>query len=68
MLTVLAVAAEEVDPDGWLRLEVTFQDTRHAKWAVWQLAANAEVLAPQSLRTTLHTRATTIATRYAPPS
>ncbi|MFD3405883.1 helix-turn-helix transcriptional regulator [Kribbella sp. NPDC058693] len=67
MLTVLAVTADEVDPDGWLRLEVTFQDTRHAEWALWQLATNA-VLAPQSLRTTLHTRATTIATRYAPPS
>ncbi|WP_371403621.1 WYL domain-containing protein [Kribbella sp. NBC_00662] len=66
--TALAVTTEQVDPDGSLRLEVTFQDTRHAEWALWQLATNAEVLAPDSLRTTLHTRATTIATRYTPTS
>ncbi|WP_432878149.1 helix-turn-helix transcriptional regulator [Kribbella sp. CA-245084] len=68
MATALAVTTEQADPDGWLRLEVTFQDSRHAEWALWQLATNAEVLAPQSLRATLHTRATKIATRYAPSS
>ncbi|MER7248801.1 WYL domain-containing protein [Kribbella sp. NPDC000426] len=68
MATALAVTTEETDPDGWLRLEVAFQDTRHAEWALWQLSTNAEVLAPQSLRTTLHTRATRLATHYAPPS
>ncbi|SNT37493.1 Predicted DNA-binding transcriptional regulator YafY, contains an HTH and WYL domains [Asanoa hainanensis] len=65
--TALAVLAEETDADGRLRLEVTFQDARHAEWALWQLAAHAEVLAPQWLRTALHDRATAIATRYAAP-
>ncbi|NNH68482.1 WYL domain-containing protein [Nocardia uniformis] len=62
--TVLAVRAEATDADGWLRLEVTFQDPRHAEWALWQLATNAEALAPQWLRTSLHSRAAAIATRY----
>jgi predicted DNA-binding transcriptional regulator YafY len=62
--TALAVLAEETDENGWLRLEVTFQDSRHAEWALWQLATNAEALAPQWLRTSLHDRATAIATRY----
>ncbi|MEV5895801.1 helix-turn-helix transcriptional regulator [Nonomuraea fuscirosea] len=66
--TALAVLAEETEPDGWLRLEVTFQDPRHAEWALWQLSASAEALSPQWLRDSLHTRATTIATRYEPPS
>ncbi|WP_067834744.1 helix-turn-helix transcriptional regulator [Nocardia lijiangensis] len=62
--TVLAVCAEETDADGWLRLEVTFQDPRHAEWALWQLATNAEALAPQWLRTSLRDRAAAIATCY----
>ncbi|MGK8487534.1 helix-turn-helix transcriptional regulator [Nocardia asiatica] len=66
--TALAVSAEETDTDGWLRLKVTFQDPRHAEWALWQLATNAEALAPQWLRTTLHNRAAEIAACYAKPS
>ncbi len=62
--TALAVLAEESDSDGWLRLEVTFQDPRHAEWALWQLATNAEALAPQWLRDSLRDRAAAIATRY----
>src|SRR6201991_5063633 len=62
--TALAVRAEEADSDGWLRLEVTFQDSRHAEWALWQLSTNAEALAPQWLRTALRNRASAIATRY----
>jgi predicted DNA-binding transcriptional regulator YafY len=62
--TALAVLAEETDPDGWLRLEVTFQDSRHAEWALWQLATNAEALTPQWLRTSLRDRAAAVATRY----
>jgi predicted DNA-binding transcriptional regulator YafY len=62
--TALAVRAEEPDADGWLRLEVTFQDSRHAEWALWQLSMDAEALAPQSLRTSLRNRAAAIATRY----
>ncbi|MGW6058083.1 helix-turn-helix transcriptional regulator [Streptomyces sp. NPDC055189] len=63
--TALAVRAEEPSADGWLRLEVTFQDSRHAEWALWQLGTDAEALTPQSLRTSLHHRATAIAARYA---
>ncbi|WP_405467904.1 helix-turn-helix transcriptional regulator [Streptomyces canus] len=62
--TAVAVRAEEPDADSWLRLEVTFQDLRHAEWALWQLSTDAEALAPQSLRTSLHNRAAAIATRY----
>ncbi|GAA4186517.1 YafY family protein [Streptosporangium oxazolinicum] len=66
--TALAVHSEEADPDGRLRMEVTFQDPRHAEWALWQLSTNAEALTPQWLRDSLHNRATTIATRYGTPS
>src|SRR5690606_15974069 len=48
--TALAVLAEETGPDGLLRLEVTFQDARHAEWALWQLATDAEALTPRWLR------------------
>ncbi|WP_327008721.1 WYL domain-containing protein [Dactylosporangium sp. NBC_01737] len=65
--TALAVLAEESDADGRLRLEVTFQDARHAEWALWQLSTNAEALAPQWLRTALHHRATAVAARYEAP-
>ncbi|WP_067469574.1 helix-turn-helix transcriptional regulator [Actinomadura macra] len=63
--TALAVRTEEADPDGWSRLEVDFQDSRHAEWALWQLATNAEALAPQWLRTSLRDRASAIAACYA---
>ncbi|MEV6998463.1 WYL domain-containing protein [Streptomyces sp. NPDC093982] len=66
--TALAVRAEEPDADGWLRLKLTFQDSRHAEWALWQLATDAEALTPQSLRTSLRNRAEAIATRYGAPS
>ncbi|MEU5972910.1 helix-turn-helix transcriptional regulator [Streptomyces globisporus] len=62
--TVRAVRAEGLEADGWSRLEVTFQDARHAEWAVWQLGTDAEALSPQSLRTALRDRAATIVARY----
>src|SRR4051812_24537632 len=65
--TALAVRAEEADTDGWLRLGGTFQDPRHAEWALWQLATSAEALAPQWLRDSLRNRAAAIATRYGVP-
>ncbi|WP_277213236.1 helix-turn-helix transcriptional regulator [Isoptericola croceus] len=66
--TALAVRAEGPDADGLLRLEVTFQDARHAEWALWQLGTDAEVLAPQSLRAALRDRAVAMADTYlAPP-
>ncbi|MFS8104294.1 WYL domain-containing protein [Lentzea alba] len=61
---VVAVRAEQPDADGWLRLEVAFQDSRHAGWALWQLGVDAEVLAPQSLREFLYNRAAVIVERY----
>ncbi|MFG2291830.1 helix-turn-helix transcriptional regulator [Streptomyces sp. NPDC048603] len=61
----VAVRAEEPEADGRLRLEVTFQDSRHAEWALWQLGTDVEALAPRSLRTALRERALAIATRYA---
>ncbi|GAA4977088.1 helix-turn-helix transcriptional regulator [Kineococcus glutinatus] len=66
--TVLAVRAEDPDADGWLRLEVTFQDLRHAVWALWRLAADAEALAPPSLRTVLRDRTAALAARYGVPA
>lgn len=62
--TALAVHSEEADHDGVLRLEVTFQDSRHAEWAMWQLATDAEVLTPPWLRTSLRKRAAALATCY----
>ncbi|TDD14983.1 WYL domain-containing protein [Actinomadura sp. KC06] len=65
--TALAVLTEETDADGWLRMEVTFQDPRHAEWALWQLAMSAEALAPQWLRIALRDRASAIVARYEAP-
>ncbi|MFI6510508.1 helix-turn-helix transcriptional regulator [Streptosporangium sp. NPDC050855] len=66
--TALAVLAEETESDGRLRLEVTFQDARHAEWALWRLTTSAEALAPQWLRDSLRDRAAAIAACYeAPP-
>ncbi|UBU08582.1 helix-turn-helix transcriptional regulator [Nonomuraea gerenzanensis] len=66
--TALAVRSEETDADGLLRLEVAFQDARHAKWALWQLGLDAEALAPQWLRAYLRDRAAALAARYEVPS
>jgi predicted DNA-binding transcriptional regulator YafY len=62
--TALTVRTGEPGEDGWLTAEATFQDPWHAEWALWQLATNAEALAPQWLRTTLRDRAAAIVTRY----
>ncbi|MER6669850.1 WYL domain-containing protein [Amycolatopsis japonica] len=62
--TALAVLAEGTDEDGRLRLEVTFQDARHAEWALWNLAADAEALAPPWLRDSLRDRAAALTARY----
>jgi predicted DNA-binding transcriptional regulator YafY len=61
--TALAVLAEETD-DGWLRMEVAFQDARHAEWALWQLSTSAEALEPQWLRAAVRDRAAAVADRY----
>ncbi|MFC9270409.1 helix-turn-helix transcriptional regulator [Streptomyces zhihengii] len=62
--TALAVRARTPDADGRLRLEATFQDMRHAEWALWQFGTDAEALAPRALRASLHERATAMAARY----
>ncbi|MBO4165360.1 MULTISPECIES: helix-turn-helix transcriptional regulator [Micromonospora] len=64
LASAVAVRAEEPDTDGWLRLNVTFENLRHAIWAVWQLGADAEALSPPSLRAALGCRAATIAGLY----
>ncbi len=62
--TALAVRAETPEADGWLRLEVTFQDSWHAEWALWQLGTGAEALAPPSLRASLRSRTAALVTCY----
>ena len=62
--TALSVRREGAGPDGRLRLELAFQDARHAGWALWQLGPDGEVLAPQELRDSLRARAATMAAAY----
>ena len=63
-----AVHAEaDADADGRTQLDVSFQDLRHAEWAVWRLGVDAEVVAPAMLRTVLRDRAATLAARYETP-
>ncbi|MDI9901018.1 WYL domain-containing protein [Rhodococcus sp. IEGM 1409] len=62
--TALGVHTESAGDDGWLRMEVTFQDSRHAEWALWQLGVDAEALTPQSLRIALSSRAAAVAESY----
>jgi predicted DNA-binding transcriptional regulator YafY len=64
LTSAVAVRAEEPGADGRLHLEVTFQDLRHAVWALWQLDPDAEALTPPSLRAALLDRAATIVARY----
>jgi predicted DNA-binding transcriptional regulator YafY len=64
--SAVAVRAEQPGPDGWPRLEVTYQDSWHAEWALWQLGMHAEALAPDSLRAALHARAAALTDRYTP--
>jgi len=63
--TALAILSESTDDDGWLRLEATFQDLRHASWALWQLEADAEAIAPEQLRAALLSKARGLAELYA---
>ena len=65
--TALAARNDGADADGRVRLELTFQDRRHAEWALWQHAPDAETVGPPWLRAALHRRAAAIAARHAPP-
>lgn len=62
--SAVAVRTAELEADGRLRLEVTFQDLRHAEWALWQLGTDAEALTPGALRASLRNRAAAMAVRY----
>ena len=62
--TARALRAEESEPDDWIRLVVAFDDLRHAVWAVWRLEADAEVLAPESVRDAISARAEALTARY----
>lgn len=64
--TARAVRAEQPQPDGWVRLDVTFEDLRHAVWAVWQLGTDVEVIAPESAREAIALRATALLDLYQP--
>lgn len=64
LTTALGVRAETPEADGWARLDLTFEDQRHAVWALWQLGVDAEALAPDALRAALRDRAAQLAARY----
>ncbi|WP_226355052.1 YafY family protein [Pseudonocardia sp. ICBG601] len=66
--TAVTVHTETVDDGGSLRLDVDFQDRRHAEWALWQLGGAGEALDPPWLRDALHDRARALAERYARPA
>ncbi|MFZ2529202.1 MAG: WYL domain-containing protein [Rhodococcus sp. (in: high G+C Gram-positive bacteria)] len=62
--TALTVGAEDTELDGRLRLELIFQDARHAEWALWELGTEGEIVAPQWLRVCLRDRAAAIAAHH----
>lgn len=64
LATALAVRVTDTDT-GWPRMDLTFHDSRHARWALWQLGEDAEALSPKWLRDELRHRALATAARYA---
>ena len=64
LVNARAVLAEMAESNGRIRFEVTFEDLRHAHWAIWQLDTAAEVLSPEELRTSLRERAEALFNRY----
>ncbi|MGO1264486.1 helix-turn-helix transcriptional regulator [Brevibacterium aurantiacum] len=68
LTNVRAVLAEMPEPDGWIRLEVTYEDLRHARWAIWQLDTAAEALSPEELRTSIREHAEELLGRYSDSS
>ncbi|WP_369053222.1 helix-turn-helix transcriptional regulator [Kineococcus terrestris] len=62
--TARAVRAEEPEADGWVRMDLSFEDLRHALWAVWRLGTDAEAVAPDALRAAVRDRAASLLDRY----
>ncbi|WP_433276455.1 helix-turn-helix transcriptional regulator [Pseudonocardia xinjiangensis] len=62
--SVRQVIAEQVDGDGWLRLELEFTGLDHALGAVWALGPDAEAIEPPQLRAAVVERAAATAARY----
>ncbi|KGN37114.1 helix-turn-helix transcriptional regulator [Knoellia subterranea] len=62
--TAVAMHDERVEGDGWVRATATFQDERHAIWALWQLGVGAEVLDRPELRAAVRDRAAAVLAHY----
>ncbi|KGN31335.1 DeoR family transcriptional regulator [Knoellia sinensis KCTC 19936] len=62
--TVVALHDETVEPGGWVRVAVAFQDFRHAVWALWQLGVGAEVVDHPELRAAVRDRAAAVLAHY----
>lgn len=52
------------DGNGWCRAEVEFGGSSHAGAVMWQLAGDAELLAPSALRDEIRARALTLSARH----
>lgn len=66
--TAVTIVSERgvVDEAGaeQIHMIMTFQDRRHAVWALWMLGGDAEALSPDWLRTELRDRAQSLKTSY----
>lgn len=59
-----AVTSERAASGGRTRLDLEFEDLRHAVWAVWPFGTDAYVLAPPTLRAAISDRAAELAAAY----
>ena len=55
--TVLAMAGDGADAEGWLAVELTFADRAHAVGVLWSLDPDVRVAEPEDLRAQLADRA-----------
>lgn len=60
-------SGDPADAGPWVRATLRFADNRHARLAVWTVAPEAEILAPDSLRTAMRERAAALAAVHADP-
>lgn len=61
---VVGVRSQDDHDDDWVRLQVSYQDLRHARWALWMLGPDVVVLAPADLRQAMHRRAQDLVEAY----